>query len=98
MDRMRIHSGLIAAVVAQIALTKTTWGFKVRAVGENAAAARHAGIDVNRTLLARWQNDCPNAPKRWMRRPMRQKAIRGNAHGPGIGLAVGKPDHKPVVI
>jgi len=55
MDRMRIHSGLIvalvAAVIAQIALTKTTWGFKIRAVGENAAAARHAGIGVNRTLL-----------------------------------------------
>lgn len=55
MDRMRIHSGLIvaliAAVVAQIALSKTTWGFKIRAVGENAAAARHAGIGVNRTLL-----------------------------------------------
>jgi len=55
MDRMRIHSGLIvalvAAVVAQIALNKTTWGFKIRAVGENAAAARHAGIGVNRTLL-----------------------------------------------
>jgi len=55
MDRMRIHSGLIvalvAAVIAQIALSKTTWGFKIRAVGENAAAARHAGIGVNRTLL-----------------------------------------------
>ena len=55
MDRMRIHSGLIvaliAAAVAQIALSKTTWGFKIRAVGENAAAARHAGIGVNRTLL-----------------------------------------------
>jgi simple sugar transport system permease protein len=53
--RMRIHAGLIvalvAAVIAQIALTKTTWGFKIRAVGENAAAARHAGINVNRTLL-----------------------------------------------
>ncbi|WP_407681537.1 ABC transporter permease [Profundibacter amoris] len=53
--RMRIHAGLVvalvAAVIAQIALTKTTWGFKIRAVGENAAAARHAGINVNRTLL-----------------------------------------------
>lgn len=53
--RMRIHAGLIvalvAAVIAQIALTRTTWGFKIRAVGENAAAARHAGINVNRTLL-----------------------------------------------
>ena len=27
------------------------WGFRIRAVGDNAAAARHAGIGVNRTLL-----------------------------------------------
>ena len=55
-DRMRIHAGLIVAlavaVVAHVALTRTTWGFRIRAVGENAAAARHAGIGVNRMLLA----------------------------------------------
>ena len=54
MDRMRVHSGLILAVilaVAQFMLARSVWGFKLRAVGENAAAARHAGINVNRSLF-----------------------------------------------
>jgi len=55
MDRMRIHSGLIIALVcagiAQFMLVRSVWGFKLRAVGENAAAARHAGIPVNRALM-----------------------------------------------
>lgn len=55
MDRLRIHSGLIialvVAVIAQIMLSRSVWGFKLRAVGENAAAARHAGISVKRTLM-----------------------------------------------
>ena len=55
MPRMRIHSGLIiallAAVAAHIMLSKSVWGFKLRAVGENAAAALHAGIGVKRTLM-----------------------------------------------
>jgi len=55
-DRMRLHSGLIialiAAVVAQFMLARSVWGFRLRAVGENASAARHAGIRVNRTLLS----------------------------------------------
>ncbi len=53
--RMRLHSGLIialvAAVVAHIMLSKSVWGFKLRAVGENAAAALHAGIGVKRTIM-----------------------------------------------
>ena len=56
MDRMRVHSGLLialaCALVAQIMLARSVWGFKLRAVGENAAAARHAGIRVRRTLLS----------------------------------------------
>lgn len=56
MDRMRVHSGLIialvAAGVAQFMLSRSVWGFRLRAVGENAAAARHAGIRVNRTLFS----------------------------------------------
>lgn len=56
MPRMRIHSGLIiallAAVAAHIMLSKSVWGFKLRAVGENAAAALHAGIGVKRTLMS----------------------------------------------
>lgn len=56
MDRMRIHSGLIIALVAagiaQFMLARSVWGFRLRAVGENAAAARHAGIKVNRSLMS----------------------------------------------
>jgi len=56
MERMRVHSGLIIALVcagvAQFMLARSVWGFKLRAVGENAFAARHAGIRVNRTLLS----------------------------------------------
>lgn len=55
MDRTRVHSGLILALViagiAQFMLMRSVWGFRLRAVGENAAAARHAGIGVNRSLL-----------------------------------------------
>lgn len=56
MDRMRVHSGLLIALVlaaiAQFMLVRSVWGFKLRAVGENAAAARHAGINVNRSLFS----------------------------------------------
>jgi len=55
MPRMRVHSGLILALVlagiAQFMLARSVWGFRLRAVGENAAAARHAGIGVNRSLF-----------------------------------------------
>ncbi len=55
LPRMRIHSGLILALVlagvAQFMLARSIWGFRLRAVGENAAAARHAGIRVNRSVL-----------------------------------------------
>lgn len=55
MDRMRVHSGLIIALIcaaaAQFMLARSVWGFKLRAVGENAHAARHAGIQVNHSLM-----------------------------------------------
>ena len=54
--RMRLHAGfilaLVTAIIAYIILAMTVWGYKIRAVGENAAAAKHAGIGVNRTYLA----------------------------------------------
>ncbi len=54
-DRMRLHGGFVIAIavalVAHSVLAYTVWGFRIRAVGDNAAAARHAGIGVNRTLL-----------------------------------------------
>lgn len=55
MERMRVHAGLpiglALALALQVALKRTIWGFAVRAVGENPAAARHAGLGVGRTLL-----------------------------------------------
>ncbi len=55
LERMRLHAGLLIALGAALALhlvlARTTWGFRIRAVGENASAARHAGISVNRTLI-----------------------------------------------
>ena len=55
MERMRVHSGLVIAIVcaliAQFMLARSVWGFKLRAVGENVFAARHAGIKVHRTIL-----------------------------------------------
>ncbi|PVB62158.1 ABC transporter permease [Labrenzia sp. 011] len=55
MDRMRIHWGLVIALAASLGvyflLKRTVWGFEIRAVGENAAAARHAGIPVTATFI-----------------------------------------------
>lgn len=46
----RLHAGLLlallAAVVVYYVLWKTTFGFKVRAVGHNARAAKYAGMSV----------------------------------------------------
>lgn len=53
--RMRLHSGLliglVAAVAVAILLRRTVWGFEIRAVGENPAAARFAGIPVTATMV-----------------------------------------------
>ena len=55
LPRMRVHSGLILALVcagiAQFMLSRTVWGFRLRAVGENPVAAGYAGIPVNRSLF-----------------------------------------------
>jgi simple sugar transport system permease protein len=55
LDRMRVHAGLIvgvvAAVAAHILLSRTTAGFRMRMVGENPDAARHAGVRVGATLV-----------------------------------------------
>ena len=55
LPRMRVHSGLILALVcagvAQFMLSRTVWGFRLRAVGENPIAAGYAGIPVNRSLF-----------------------------------------------
>lgn len=51
----RLHAGFLIAVLAAIAvwvvMKKTTLGYEMRAVGQNAEAARFAGIPVNRVLM-----------------------------------------------
>lgn len=51
----RLHAGfvlaILLAVIAWLIDTRTTLGFRIRAVGMNAGAARFAGIPVERTLL-----------------------------------------------
>ena len=51
----RLHAGIIAvvvlAIVAQVFLWRTVWGFRFRAVGHNARAAENAGIGVGRVVL-----------------------------------------------
>lgn len=51
----RLHAGFLVAVVAAAAvwvvMKKTTLGYEMRAVGQNAEAARFAGIPVNRVLM-----------------------------------------------
>ncbi len=57
LDGTRLHLGVVVAVMAAVVawafLWRTTIGFKVRAVGQNPAAAGYAGMPVKRmTLLA----------------------------------------------
>lgn len=50
-----LHSGVLLALVVAVAvwyfLWKTTWGFEIRTVGANSAAAAYAGIDVSRNVV-----------------------------------------------
>lgn len=52
----RLHLGLVvalgAALVVWWALRSTRWGFEVRVVGDSDRAARYAGIDIRRKILA----------------------------------------------
>jgi ABC-type uncharacterized transport system permease subunit len=54
-ERTRLHMGvalaLACAVLVWLLMTRTTLGFAIRAVGENASAAAHAGISVNRVVF-----------------------------------------------
>lgn len=51
----RLHWGiaiaLVLALVVQILLWRTTWGFRMRAAGASPKSARYAGINVERCLL-----------------------------------------------
>jgi simple sugar transport system permease protein len=55
LERSRVHSGLIFALVLAAALwlvsTRTTFGYEMRAVGANARAARFAGISVDTVVV-----------------------------------------------
>lgn len=54
-ERMRLHGGFIIALVASllvhVLMARTTLGLKIKAVGENASAAHHAGIGVARVMI-----------------------------------------------
>jgi simple sugar transport system permease protein len=51
----QLHTGLFvpiaAALILLFAMARTKWGYELRVVGENAEAARYAGINVRRTML-----------------------------------------------
>ena len=51
----RLHAGIlviiILAILAQIFLWRSVWGFRFRAVGHNARAAENAGIGVGRVVI-----------------------------------------------
>jgi general nucleoside transport system permease protein len=51
----QLHTGLVVPIVAALVLlfvmARTRWGYELRVVGENAEAARYAGINVRSTML-----------------------------------------------
>ena len=51
----RVHSGIILALLAAVLMAwliyKTIIGFEIRTVGQNAKAARYAGVRVNWTII-----------------------------------------------
>lgn len=55
LSKSRLHLGFIVALLAAVAswllMRFTVWGYEIRAVGHNAAAAAFAGISVNRTVI-----------------------------------------------
>ena len=55
MEKSRVHLGLIIALAAAVMVWAimrfTVWGYEIRAVGHNVAAAAFSGISVNRTIV-----------------------------------------------
>jgi len=51
----RLHWGLILAIVAAafvwVVMDKTRWGYEIRLIGENPAAARYAGVSLARNIV-----------------------------------------------
>ena len=54
-ERMRLHAGILLALalslVLQAVFSRTVLGLKIRAVGDNVAAARYAGIGVTGVMV-----------------------------------------------
>ncbi len=52
---LRVHLGLVlslaAAAVLSVLLSRTRWGYEVRVIGENARAARYAGMSLKRNII-----------------------------------------------
>ncbi len=55
LEPTRLHLGVllagVGALLVWLLMTRTTFGFAIRAVGENARAAAHGGIPVNRVVF-----------------------------------------------
>lgn len=53
--KTRLHFGFIIALIVVIAvfifLERTTWGYKIKATGQNSLAAEYAGINVSRVTI-----------------------------------------------
>lgn len=43
--------GLVAALVVWWTLSKSRWGYEIRLIGDNASAARYAGINIARNVI-----------------------------------------------
>ena len=54
-ENTRIHAGLIIAIVAIVVvwlvLSRTSWGFELKVLGESSATARYAGMPVVRNII-----------------------------------------------
>ncbi len=50
MGQLRIHAGifiaLAVAVILQVVLKRSKWGYEIRVIGENPRAARYGGMDI----------------------------------------------------
>jgi len=51
----RVHIGLVLVVLLAVLLymlvEKTTWGYRVRVIGQSQSAARYGGMNVKRTII-----------------------------------------------
>jgi simple sugar transport system permease protein len=43
--------GVIAAIILWIVIFRSRWGYEIRLIGDNARAARYAGINITRNTV-----------------------------------------------